>query len=240
MAPRDRSKGRNVHIYDARDRTTLLGGLILTGGVTNANFYSMVEVFVFIGTSLETHDEMPMPGPVRTSFEVRDGDDVKIERNNDALRPGAYYVVSDGRLANIHVITWLTCSAAPLQVTDETPLTRTISHSTGSRVRTFTDTVRRRDRRCVVSGTKALGAHVDEWTGFEAAHIFPIAYEGYWTTQNYARWITILPERGGAINSIQNGLLLRSDIHQLFDSYHISINPDVRLAIFLYLAQFGR
>jgi hypothetical protein len=57
--------------------------------------------------------------------------------------------------------------------------------------------------------------------GFEAAHIFPLAYEGH----------RIQPEntRGGTINSVQNGLLLRSDIHQLFDSYDLSINPDVCL-----------
>ncbi|OXV09932.1 hypothetical protein Egran_02305 [Elaphomyces granulatus] len=31
---------------------------------------------------------------------------------------------------------------------------------------------------------------------------------------------------GGAINSVQNGILLRTDIHQLFDSFAIAINPD--------------
>ena len=41
----DRSAGRNVHIYDARDPDVVLGGLTLTNGVTNANFYSMVETF---------------------------------------------------------------------------------------------------------------------------------------------------------------------------------------------------
>jgi len=29
------------------------------------------------------------------------------------------------------------------------------------------------------------------------------------------------------INSIQNGLLLRSDVHALFDAYLVAINPDV-------------
>ena len=84
-----------------------------------------------------------------------------------------------------------------------------------------------RDHRCVISGEKAIGAPYDDWTGFEAAHIFPLAYEGHWTEHNYNRWITIQPESGGTINSVQNGMLLRSDIHQLFDSYNFSINPDV-------------
>lgn len=30
-----------------------------------------------------------------------------------------------------------------------------------------------------------------------------------------------------AINSVQNGLMLRNDLNSLFDSYILSINPDV-------------
>jgi hypothetical protein len=97
----------------------------------------------------------------------------------------------------------------------------------GTRVQSFCDAVRSRDRRCVISGTKAGRADRDVWTGFEAAHIFPLAYEGEWTQEGYSRWITIPSERGGTINSVQNGLLLRGDIHQLFGSYDFSINPDV-------------
>jgi hypothetical protein len=108
-------------------------------------------------------------------------------------------------------------------------LLRTISLATGTRVKSFCDAVRSRDRRCVISGKKAINAYRDNWRGFEAAHIFPLAYEGYWNDNSYGRWITIPPEseNGGTINSVQNGLLLRSDIHQLFDSYDLSINPDV-------------
>jgi hypothetical protein len=35
------------------------------------------------------------------------------------------------------------------------------------------------------------------------------------------------------IHSVQNGILLRSDIHVLFDKYMIAINPDVRSTISL-------
>jgi len=50
MSAADRSAGRDVHIYDAIDRTIVLGGLILTNGVINANFYSMVEFFVIFNS----------------------------------------------------------------------------------------------------------------------------------------------------------------------------------------------
>jgi hypothetical protein len=75
----------------------------------------------------------------------------------------------------------------------------------------------------------AGSAQFDRWYGFEAAHIFPIAYEGYWNDHSYDRWITIPPTngRGGTIDSVQNGMLLESAVHQLFDQYILSINPDV-------------
>jgi hypothetical protein len=81
MAPADRSKGRNVHIYDAKDRTTVLGGLILTNGVTNVNFYSMVEILVLL----------------TSGFELQDEDNTKIERNNNPLQPGRYYINTTGK-----------------------------------------------------------------------------------------------------------------------------------------------
>lgn len=65
------------------------------------------------------------------------------------------------------------------------------------------------------------------WTGFEAAHIFPLGYEGHWTENDFGRWITIPSASGESINSIQNGMLLDATIHALFDNYDISINPDV-------------
>ena len=44
----NRFLGRNVHIYSAKDTSTILGGLVATDGMTNANFYSMVEIiFIF-------------------------------------------------------------------------------------------------------------------------------------------------------------------------------------------------
>ena len=107
-------------------------------------------------------------------------------------------------------------------------MVRTISIVSGTRIQAFRDAVRLRDRRCIISGEVApvLGGR-PIYTGFEAAHIFPLAYEGHWKNHNYDSWITIPPEQGGTINSVQNGLLLRSDIHQHFDSYNFSINPDV-------------
>ncbi|KAF1808661.1 hypothetical protein P152DRAFT_462221 [Eremomyces bilateralis CBS 781.70] len=193
MVPRDRSEGRDVHVYDANDSTTVLGGLVLTNGVTNSNFYSMVDILVLFTSCFELQHE-----------------ETKVERNDDPLQPGKYYIIAAG----------------PFSVNNEPWLLRTISHSTGTRTDSFRNAIRSRDRRCVISGQKAVGAYRNNWRGFEAAHVFPLAYEGDWTQHGYDRWITIPPEKGGTINSVQNGMLLRTDIHQLFDSYDLSIDPD--------------
>ena len=80
--------------------------------------------------------------------------------------------------------------------------------------------VRERDRRCAVTGYQSRS-----WTALEAAHVFPLGQAAYWTENNFGRWITDNP--GGSINSVQNGILLRSDCHRLFDVFAFSINPDV-------------
>jgi hypothetical protein len=82
----NRSAGRNVHIYDANDPTTVLGGLTLTNGVTNANFYSMMEIlFIFTGI-----------------FFLRDEDHINIEKDSHPLQPGKYYVIAASRFLHNH------------------------------------------------------------------------------------------------------------------------------------------
>ena len=95
----------------------------------------------------------------------------------------------------------------------------------GSRSKSFRDTVRERDRCCILTGRMALY----EWTTFEATHIFPLAYEGHWNELKCNHWITLPPatESDGSINSPQNGILLGLDEHLLFKSFSVSINPDV-------------
>jgi hypothetical protein len=60
----------------------VLGGLILTNGVTNANFYSMVEIFIIFGGG----------------FSLLNGDGTKIERDDRPLLPGNFFIDADGKL----------------------------------------------------------------------------------------------------------------------------------------------
>ena len=99
----------------------------------------------------------------------------------------------------------------------------------GSRIASFRDAVRERDRRCVITGLRVLRPELWGWDFFEVAHIFPLAYEDHWNKSNYSHWITVPPanEADGSIHSVQNGMLLTRNMHALFDEYGVSINPDV-------------
>lgn len=46
-----RARARDVFFYDLRDPSIQLGGLVLTDGITNANFYSMVKIVVIISST---------------------------------------------------------------------------------------------------------------------------------------------------------------------------------------------
>jgi HNH endonuclease len=106
-----------------------------------------------------------------------------------------------------------------------------VSVQSGIRTQSFRNAVRSRDGKCVVTGREAPDAANDNWDGLEAAHIVPLAHQDHWNNQGFSNLITIPPASAtaGNINSVQNGLLLRNDIHLLFDCYDFSINPDVCL-----------
>lgn len=60
------------------------------------------------------------------------------------------------------------------------------------------------ERRCAATGEKALPT-------LEAAHIRPVA--------------------AGGLHRIDNGLLLRSDLHRLFDRGYVTVTPDYRVRV---------
>ena len=189
-----RAIGRNVHIYDPNDPYLILGGLLVTRGMTNANLYSMVDIILTFTTSF--------------TLQLKSG--ITIPRDSYSLEPGSYFVVSAGSFT----------------INSEPSLVRADSLYTGPTAE-FCNSIRDRDRQCVISGSR-MGSIDDEyWEGLEVTHIFPQAYENHWNTLNYGSMVTIPPKSGRSIDSVQNGMLLRSDIRCHFESYLVSINPDV-------------
>lgn len=106
---------------------------------------------------------------------------------------------------------------------------RLITHCDSGREDSFRDGIRTRDGKCVLSSVVNQGSSFGVWSGFEAAHIFPLQSESYWNEANFDGWITDMDNITGVsrINSCQNGFLLSSAIHDDFDNYLVSANPDV-------------
>jgi hypothetical protein len=75
--PIDRSGGRNVHIYDAENPTVVLGSLILSNGITNANLYSMLDIFIVYKEPFSLEDKEP--------FLLQNKEGVRIKKNNHPL-----------------------------------------------------------------------------------------------------------------------------------------------------------
>jgi HNH endonuclease len=119
----------------------------------------------------------------------------------------------------------------PITVSDKPWLARLISYSLSNREDGFRDGVRARDRKCVITGNPNNLAQYGRWDMFQATHIFPMHLENLWIQFDYGRWITNMDGVTGAtkMNSVQNGLLLLSHVHSLFDQYMIGINPDVSI-----------
>jgi hypothetical protein len=76
-----RSAGWTVHIYDSNDPATVIGGLALAPGITNANLHAMIEILVIFSST----------------FFLRDENKTKIERDNHPLQAGKYYIIAAGK-----------------------------------------------------------------------------------------------------------------------------------------------
>ncbi|KAJ8104316.1 HNH endonuclease-domain-containing protein [Lipomyces tetrasporus] len=198
--PENRSQLRNVHFYDVSRPEYPLGGLYLNPSVSARKFLRMLHIVV------------------RTSCPYRvwsRGSDTPLIPTDEPLVPGQYDIVCDSPGGTI----WLT---------DERCIARTYSRTVSTRRnRRFREEVRKRDGKCVITGVVNPVAFIDEWTSFEAAHIFPLSHEELFTNLNYARYVTYMSEETDTeINTCQNGLLMRSHIHKQFDSFSFSIDPD--------------
>ncbi|KAF4761454.1 hypothetical protein HAV15_007750 [Penicillium sp. str.  len=106
----------------------------------------------------------------------------------------------------------------------DTCVRRIYSRSRSPREDSFRDCVRARDGKCVLTGVGNQFASLDDWAGFEAAHIFPLGQQELWNLGGFSHFIT-RPGRN-PVNSVQNGLLLAAQMHQLFDGFVVSVNPD--------------
>jgi len=110
-------------------------------------------------------------------------------------------------------------SRSPSQTCTPSP-SGTPTRNTGTRI-----AVRMRDKRCLVTGQAAVKrARGGNFTGLEVAHIFPLMGVGIpeWTAPLPASARAQVLTRQAA-DRPYNALLLRADVHSLFDDYQWSI-----------------
>ncbi|KKZ64477.1 hypothetical protein EMCG_09548 [[Emmonsia] crescens] len=119
-------------------------------------------------------------------------------------------------------------STGPIHLNDEPWVARLITYSISGRENQFRSRVRARDQKCVISGRVNNLIQLNMWPAFHATHAFPLECENIWCQFNYGRWITNMDDAVdiSKIDSTQNGLLMDSSLHNLFDQYLFSINPD--------------
>ncbi|KAK9427202.1 HNH endonuclease-domain-containing protein [Lipomyces doorenjongii] len=193
----NRSRGRNVHFYNALRPDVALGGLRLNQSITERTFLFMLRMVVVASR------------PYTVSLR---GTGVVLTPTDDPLKPGEYDI---------------SCPEGTIFITDELCITRVPSSTVTGRDDRFRQSVRERDGKCVITGVINTDADVDDWGGFEAAHIFPLSGEEYFISSGFSRWITNKEgEHDTGINSCQNGLLMLSNVHKKFDNFSFSINPD--------------
>ena len=155
-----------------------------------------------------------------------------VSRTGMPLQTGVYDIYCDCMcyIPPIYSLVHLLILPASIQVSNESWIPRLVFHEISGRESSFRDGIRDRDRKCLISGTSIPEIHIqaNNWTTFEAAHIFPPEHEGLWIQYNYGRRITDMHDaiESSKINSAQNGFLLMSAVQIMFNAYLISVNPD--------------
>ncbi|KAK9233763.1 HNH endonuclease-domain-containing protein [Lipomyces kononenkoae] len=197
----DRSLGRDVHFYDISRQDQALGGLMLTPSITERTFLFALGILIVLAHPYEVY--------------LR-GSDTPVRPTDEPLQAGKYDIKSDSPYGRVFI-------------TNEWCITRILSPTVSGRDEAFRQRVRERDRKCVITGVANPDRLIalNDWSSYHAAHIFPLSGEDWFIRNSFSPWITNRAgERDTGINSCQNGLLMLSHIHEKFDNFSISINPD--------------
>lgn len=114
------------------------------------------------------HVAFPAPGGFQAQLH---GSNTPLSPTNRVLQHGRYIFTPSLPGEEMHT-------------SDETFFPRTLSWSSTGRVAAFRDKIRSRGRHCVIAGQPSFSAANNRWTGFEVAHIFPLAFNDTFTSQD--------------------------------------------------------
>ncbi|KAG0126587.1 hypothetical protein HOY82DRAFT_614788 [Tuber indicum] len=178
------SHQRNYTFYDATHPDVALGGLLLNGCITEANFLDILRILLVVPGGLLSVQQWILDNSVsRTDIVLKIG----------LLIPPAIIQVSDGP--------WtfrLTSQIAPV---GEDQFCHVVCHRD------------RRLVISGLSNPEHL-IQANNWTGFEGVHIFPSEHQSLWIESDYQWWITDVDDATGSlkINQPQNGFRLEGTV----------------------------
>ena len=198
---KDRSRGRNVHIYSTNDTSTVIGGLKATNGITNSNFYSMVEItYIF-----------------DKDYKLRYEGGTIVKRDDNRLQPGKYLISTAGSLSTNNE-PWLARTGKGHPKIYTTKFRDAVRKRDRGCVLTGERAINAEDGDW--GGFCATHIFPLEY----AEHWVDSGHDCLITTPTSRRSAS---RRATGIYSVQNGVLLRADMRKRFERYLVSINPDV-------------
>ncbi|KAI0248181.1 hypothetical protein BJV78DRAFT_1238640 [Lactifluus subvellereus] len=208
---------RNVQVFSSSSGVEV-AGFFQHGGVSISTFVSWINEVCYIPTEWVLY-------PCRFDNSRAAGGSALDSSSDNDLQPG-HYVIRTPPPGQISVY-----------LTTDVPRPRaySVNYTYTPDDTNFVQRVRDRDQRCCITGQLVTSG---DYTGFEAAHIFPLSETDTWNCLDYKRFIEddqILA--GYEMNSVQQGFLCSSTEHQMFDDYTIGVNPDDNYRIYDFVGR---
>ncbi|KAH8984125.1 hypothetical protein EDB92DRAFT_1502550 [Lactarius akahatsu] len=202
-----RLQKRNVEVFDSDG--AVIAGFWQYGTLTWDEFCRYMITFVVTTTAW-------------TIFQYDTQDDTTQQRRGAPCQPSAG-IVHPG-----HYIL-LSSTGEPLRIglVPTLPRLRYPTHSnTPAPVSSYHARGRARDGKCLITGLQT-----QTYSRLKVAHIFPRAHNAEWIRKGYPSKITDTADEvvmGGPtkIDSVQNVITMRSDLHGAWDNYEIGVDPN--------------
>ncbi|CAL1712094.1 unnamed protein product [Somion occarium] len=207
---------RNVFLVDYTGN--VIAGFWQYGFTTWLHFLKMVQ------TVMVTNNQDWAVFRHRSSASIGEPIGERQKGTTDLVQPGSYIILSPDKTKLEVSLTTERCR------TRHTTLSNTPSRDS------YCERTLVRDGMCLLSGQKGYGRH----TRLDAAHIFPRGHDVDWYSKGFQSLITDkapLSEIGGPskIDSLQNLISLKADLHKAWDNYEVGVNPDDGHIIFPFL-----
>ncbi|OBZ78160.1 hypothetical protein A0H81_01947 [Grifola frondosa] len=205
--------GRNVELKDCNGN--VLAGFFQYGSVSWRTFYAWLRVLILTCEPWSIYND-----DRHAAVEYLSSDAIVL--------PGTYFLLSADRRPLCAVLT-------SMHARRRQPTPPRLSPQEES----FRNRVRARDGRCMIFGQQSA-----PWSRLQAAHIFPRAHYVEWNRKGYPALITdaaLEAQIGGPskIGSVQNAVLLRSDLHWAWDEYEFGVDPDDGYRVTAFVGGLG-